>query len=93
MDRVFEKHTFGKIAIQKIGAVDPNFILYEAGWLDTGGHPSTWDVMEVKGSVFREAKKGKRKGELCIMVPGTKRTAYVTKSEIRAYEKEHGEKT
>jgi hypothetical protein len=92
MERVFEKETSGKIALEKFSKADPdyttnpNFRIYEVGWLETGGHPCTWDTLEVKGALFREAKRGPRKGLLCIVVEGTKRTAYVTRSEMKAFE-------
>jgi hypothetical protein len=86
MDNPFAKESYGQIALQKMGQTDPNFILYEAGCLETGGAPCTWDVFEVKGALFREAKRGPRKGEVCVMVKGTKQTAYVTKAEMKAWE-------
>lgn len=86
MDNPFAKEIYGQVALQKIAPTDPNFILYEVGWLETGAHPSTWDVMEVKGAIFREATRGPRKGKLCIVVPGSKRTAYVTRAEMKAFE-------
>lgn len=79
---IFRQHSFGKAAIQKIGPVSENFRLYQAGWL--GEKPQDFDVMKVIGAEFRVAKSGKNKGKLCIMVPNTKRTAYVTKAEMRA---------
>jgi hypothetical protein len=42
--------------------------------------------MEVKGMVFRAAKTGPNKGQLTVPVAGTKRTAYVTKDEMRAFD-------
>jgi hypothetical protein len=86
MEDILAKQTYGAVALQKMAPIPPNFRLYEAGWLETGAHPSTWDVMEVKGAVFREATKGPRKGKLCIQVPNTKITAYVTRAEMKAYE-------
>lgn len=89
----FGKETFGKIALEKmrkqvgVEVLHPDFRLYEAGRVETAGHPSTWDTTEVKGARFRVATKGPRKGLLCIMVPGTKLTAYVTKAEIEAFER------
>jgi hypothetical protein len=89
MDNPFAKKTYGQVALQKIAPTDPDFLLYAVGWLETGAHPSTWDVMEVKGAVFREAKRGPRKGQKCIIVPGSKRTAYVTKAEMKAWEEKN----
>jgi hypothetical protein len=88
----FGKEVFGKIALEKmrkqvgVEVLHPDFRIYEAGWLEAG-LPCTWDTMELKGAKFRVATKGPRKGLLCIMVPGTKLTAYVTKSEIQAFER------
>lgn len=89
MDNPFAEETYGKIALEKIGNVDPNFRLYEVGWLETGSHPETWDTMECKGALFRVSTRGPRKGQLCIMVPGSKRTAYVTKDEMKAYDEKN----
>lgn len=79
---VFEEHAFGKAALRQLGDVPENFRLYEAGWL--GERPEDFRVMEVKGAEFRHAKTGPNKGKLAILVPGTVRTAYVTKDEIAA---------
>lgn len=80
---VFAQESYGKVALQKIKPTDPNFRLYRAGWL---GDIKTTDTMEVTGAVFRAALRGPRKGKLCIEVPGTQRTAYVTVAEMRAVE-------
>lgn len=84
MDDVFASQTFGKVALEKLAPNPPNFMLYIAGWLGDG---TRRDVMEVSGAVFREAKSGPRKGKICVMVPGTKRTTYVTANEMDAAEK------
>lgn len=83
---VFEQQLYGQIALEKIKPSSPNFRLYSAGWLETGGPPETWEVMEVTGAEFREAKSGPNKGKLCILVPNTKRSAHVHVSEMRARE-------
>lgn len=75
-----ESTTYGKAALAKLALVPKNFRLYEAGWL--GNKPSEWNVMEVKGMEFREAKSGPNKGKLTTPLAGTKRTVYVTKEEI-----------
>lgn len=80
---VFADMTFGKLALQKLAPVDPNFRLYKAGWL---GDPPARDVMEVTGAVFREALRGPNKGQLSIVVPDTSRTVYVTAQEMAAFE-------
>jgi len=80
---IFAKHAYGVVALSKIKPTHPDFRLYSVGWL---GDFETTDTMEVKGAVFREAKSGPRKGQKCIMVPGTKRTAYVTVAEMDAEE-------
>lgn len=83
MEDIFASQVFGKIALEKLAPLPPNFMLYVAGWLGDG---TRREVMEVSGAVFREAKSGARKGKLCIMVPGTKRTTYVTAAEMDAAE-------
>ena len=79
MEDLFKDTTFGKLALTKIKPASPNFRLYSAGWLGNG---SEREVMEVTGAEFREAKRGPRKGEMCIQVPGTVRTVHVRASEI-----------
>ncbi|WP_373031645.1 hypothetical protein [Sulfurovum sp.] len=76
----FAEYDYGKIALQKLSPTPENFRLFEAGWL--GDKPQDWNTMKVTGAEFRRAKTGRRKGTLCIMVPGTKRTAYVTREEM-----------
>lgn len=77
------QQTYGKVALQKLAPVAPGFFIYCAGWL---GDFNTTDTMEVTGAVFREAKSGPRKGKCCILVPGSKRTAYVTVAEMAAFD-------
>lgn len=86
-DDVFADQTFGKIALQKlkkIGPLHPSFRLYEAGWLEQ--HPP-FETMKVTGSRFRVALRGPREGQLCMKVPATDRTVYVTAAEMKAFEK------
>ncbi len=75
-----EDTIYGKAALAKLAPAPKNFRLYEAGWL--GNKPSEWNVMEVKGMEFREAKSGPNKGQLTMPIAGTKRTVYVTKEEM-----------
>lgn len=79
---LFAEQRYGKIALQKMAPVPENFRLYSAGWL--GEKPKDWSVMEVTGAQFRVAKSGPNKGKLSIVVPGTKRTVYVTSTEMNA---------
>ena len=87
MEDLFKETTFGQLALAKIKPASPNFRLYSAGWLGDGNQR---DVMDVTGAEFREAKRGPRKGDLCIQVPGTVRTAYVTAEEMQALEQQKG---
>lgn len=80
----FAEHSFGKAALYKLGKVPENFRLYKAGWL--GKRPEEFTVMEVKGAEFRQAKKGKNAGQMTVMVPGTQRTVFVTKDEMKAFD-------
>ncbi|MBN3761103.1 hypothetical protein [Burkholderia sp. Ac-20365] len=84
---IFAEMPFGQIALAKLQPSNPNFRLYSAGWLETGGPPETWDEMAVTGAEFREAKSGPNKGKLSVMVPNTKRTVHVHRSEMAAAEK------
>ncbi len=79
---IFAETDYGKIALRKIAPTDPNFRLYEAGWL--GKHGKS-DVMEVKGAVFRPLKTGPYKGKLGVRVQGTDEMAYVTADELRRF--------
>lgn len=69
-------------ATKKLGGVPEGFSFFAFEWL--GDRPEEWTVMKCSGAVFREAKSGPRKGELCIKVKGTERTAFVTREEIKA---------
>lgn len=80
---LFAEYSYGKVALQKIGATDPSFKLFFAGWLGDG---KKREVMRVKGAIFREAKSGPNKGQLCIKVPDTERSALVTSHEMGEYE-------
>jgi len=81
-EKLFEQYPYGQVALKKMGAVPDNFRLYEAGWFED--KPEDFDTMKITGAKFRVAKSGPKKGKLSIMVPDTKRTVYVTKSEIQA---------
>ena len=81
---IFADLAFGKAALQKLAPVPENFRLFYAGWV--GKRPQDFKEMDVSGAEFRVAKTGPNKGKLAIMVPGTKRTVRLTKTEIRAAE-------
>ena len=70
----FDDTRYGKAALKKMGEVPENFHLYFTERLAGG--------IYVIGAVFRKAKSGKNKGQLCIMVDGTKREMFVSNSEI-----------
>ena len=76
--------SYGRIALQKMAPIPDNFRLYEAEWL--GKKPSEFTVMKVTGAEFREAKTGPNKGKLSVMVKDSKRTAYVTREEMKAFD-------
>jgi hypothetical protein len=78
------EQAYGKAALKKLAPTPENFLLYEAGWL--GDKPSEWTVMKVTGAEFRVAKTGPNKGKLSVMVAGSKRTAFVTEEEMRAFD-------
>ncbi len=73
---------YGKAALKKLAPLPENFRLYSAGWL--GKKPEEWSVMEVTGAQFRVAKSGPNKGKLSMIIPGTKRTVFVTSDEMKA---------
>lgn len=70
----------GIVALKKFGKVPENFYIYEVSVI--GDHRVS-DVWKVKGCVLREATKGKNKGCMCVIVPGSKVTAYVTRAEVK----------
>lgn len=72
--------SYGRAAKEKMGDLPENFRIYGAGWL--GDDPKHWDTMHVVGAEFREAKSGKNKGRLTIMIPGTKREVWINKQDI-----------
>ena len=80
-EKIFETTKFGQAALQKLNHVTNSFRLFDAGWLET--KPEDFNIMKVTGAEFRVAKFGKNKGKMTIIVPGTKRTVYVTKAEIQ----------
>lgn len=68
-------------ALKKLKESPPGgFAFFEFEWLDGGKA----DVMKVTGTCFREAQRGKRKGQRVIPIEGTKVVVYVTQSEINA---------
>lgn len=82
-EKVFEHTSYGKAALYKLGEVPENFRIYACGWLGNG---QQFEVMQVLGAEFREAKSGKNKGKMCIMVEGTQRETWVTKAEMSNYD-------
>ena len=60
-----------------------NFLVYRFAWLGDMDDKQSC-IMEVTGSVFRRAKSGPRKGQLCMMVPKTERKVYLTPTELDA---------
>lgn len=75
---VFANHPSGRAALAKMAPVTDNFRLYEAGIMDSYG------TMLFKGAEFRAAKSGPNKGVLSILVPGTIKSVFVSRSEIEA---------
>lgn len=79
---IFATCSYGQIALRKLAPVPEGFRLFSAGWCETKS--DDWQTMKVTGAEFREAKAGPNKGQLSIKVPGTERSAYVTKEEMAA---------
>lgn len=72
-----------KAALAKLAPVADNFMVYLYSWEgDINDRRNC--VMKLTGAVFREAKRGPRKGELCVMVKGTERSTYLSPDEIDA---------
>lgn len=81
--KLFEQYAYGIAAIKKMGNVSENFRLYQCGWLG-GPTPNEWHGMECIGAEFRASQSGANKGKLCIMIPGTRVSVYVSREEINA---------
>lgn len=80
---LFADTTYGKIALMKIAATNPNFRLFSAGWMGDG---RSREVMSVTGASFRESTRGKTKGQLTIKIPHTSQTVFVTAKEMIEFE-------
>lgn len=80
---IYHQMDFGQLALQKLGQTDPNFRLYLAGIKPEP--PKEWTHMEVVGAVYREPKTGPNKGTLSLMVPGTRKSVKLSRSELDAY--------
>lgn len=81
----YNEASFCKAALKKLAPVAENFEIYSVGWL--GDKPEDWTVMECKGAVLREVKTGPRKGQYRIIVKGTERTVYVTREDMKEFQK------
>lgn len=80
MEDVFAGTIMGRVALEKLKPVDPDFMFYYAGWLGE----NEYKVLKLSGAEFREARSGPRKGQVCILVKGTQRSVYLTAEEMRA---------
>lgn len=67
-----------KAAVKKLGDVPENFFIYKLAWMGFGEAA----FMQLTGAVFREAKKGKNKGEMCIAIKGSEKVTHMTHEEI-----------
>jgi hypothetical protein len=79
MDFAFDELPAGKAARAKLKDVNPDFRWYIAEWI--GERKSDAAALKFTGAQFRVATKGPRKGQLCLMVKGTQRTAVVKPGE------------
>ncbi|MFZ7321313.1 hypothetical protein ACLS0R_03535 [Comamonas jiangduensis] len=82
-ESIYESMDFGQLALEKLGNVPENFRLYLAGMKPEP--PKEWTHMEVVGAEFRSPKSGINQGKLSIMVPGTRRSVKVLRSELDEY--------
>jgi hypothetical protein len=78
----WQKEDYIQAALAKLAPVADNFMIYQAGWI--GDLNSDARVMKLEGCEFREAKSGPNKGQLCVPVPLTGRTAWLSVDDIRA---------
>lgn len=77
---VFADTPIGRLALQKLAPVPPNFRLYKAAWM---GRATERMVMKLTGAEFRVAKSGPNKGVLSVIVKGTQRVTCCTADELR----------
>lgn len=82
-ERIMDNTSYGRAALKAFGDVPQGFYIFRAGWV--GVYPN-YHGMEVTGAEFREAIKGPRKGKLCIKIPGTERTTYVSRAAMKENE-------
>lgn len=84
---IYHQMDFGQLALQKLGQLDPNFRLYLAGIMPEP--PKEWTHMKVVGAIFREPTSGPNKGTLSMMVPGTRKSVKLSRSELAEYRASH----
>ena len=80
-DRLFEETPVGVAALLRFGNVSENFRIYEVERL--GQPPEYSDVFKVTGAEFRVAEAGPYKGLLSVLVPRTRKIAYIDMADIR----------
>jgi hypothetical protein len=81
----WQQEDYIQAAIAKLAKQTPlpdNFMIYQAGWI--GDMDSDARVMKLEGCEFRVALSGPNKGQLCVPIPNTGRTAWLSVEEIRA---------
>lgn len=74
---------FVALARSKMKDLPENFLIYKFNWLGDMDDREN-NIMEVTGAVFREAKSGARKGQVCMMVKGTDRKVYLSPTDIKS---------
>jgi hypothetical protein len=86
---LFAEHPFGKVALHLLAPVHADFRLCEAERLQNDCNIKS-GIMRVTGHQFRKSLAGPTKGQLTVIVPGTKRTVYVTTHDITEFMTKHG---
>lgn len=76
---IFDDTKSGKLARSRLAGVEANFRWFCAEWIGEGEGAA----LKFTGGIFREAMKGKNKGKLSILVPGTNRVAVISRAEAR----------
>ena len=80
--KIYEQFVFGRLALEQLGTVKPNFRLYEARMVPQ--QPSEWTAMVVTGAEFSEKKSGPDRKTHYELIPGTERTVRVSRKDIEA---------
>ncbi|WP_407304110.1 hypothetical protein [Acinetobacter sp.] len=78
----FQSDPMAILARSKMRDLPEDFMIYAFEWLGDIINDRASCVLKMTGAVFREAKRGPRKGQKCMMVKGTERMVFLTPDEV-----------